>query len=197
MPKIVDKEEVRNKIMDAAMSVYADVGYHAATISGVAKAAGMGKGTLYLYFESKEALTVSLADRIFNGMEDAFMGDDHCETLEAFGEKLTATMDIPAERAGFVRVFFEVFGPSFASEEFVKSVAGFFDRLGDYYADQIKALQVDGQVSQDVDASVAGRTLAAMVDGVILHRGLFDISVRKHRAMIKEAIYMFASGLRA
>ena len=53
MPKIVDKEEVRTKIMDAAMTVYADVGYHAATISGVAKAAGMGKGTLYLYFEFK------------------------------------------------------------------------------------------------------------------------------------------------
>ncbi|MEM8985515.1 MAG: TetR/AcrR family transcriptional regulator [Pseudomonadota bacterium] len=197
MPKIVDKEEVRNKIMDAAMSVYADVGYHAATISGVAKAAGMGKGTLYLYFESKEALTVSLADRIFTGMEEAFMGEAHCDTLEAFGEKLKATMDIPAERAGFVRVFFEVFGPSFASEEFVKSVAGFFDRLGAYYADQIKMLQEAEEVSQNIDAAVAGRSLAAMVDGVILHRGLFAISVRRHRAMIKEAISMFADGLRA
>ena len=196
MPKIVDKEEVRTKIMDAAMTVYADVGYHAATISGVAKAAGMGKGTLYLYFESKEALTASLADRIFSGMEDAFIGEAPCDTLDAFGEKLRKTMDIPAERAGFIRGFFDVFGPSFSSEEFVKSVAGFFDRLGAFYADHIKELQAVGEVTSKSDPAIAGRSIAAMVDGVIIHRLLFDLSARRHRAMIKETVAMLINGMR-
>ena len=195
MPKIVDKEAVRNKIMDAAMVVYTEVGYHAATISGIAKAAEMGKGTLYLYFKSKEDLTVSLADRIFDGMDAAFMGEPHARTLKAFGAKLKRTMDVPAERASFVRVFFEVFGPSFAPEEFVKSVSSFFDKLGDYYGEQIALLQDNGEISKEIDAQTAGRSLAAMVDGVILHRGLFDIPVRRHRAMIKQAIYMFLTGL--
>lgn len=197
MPKIVDKEEIRNKIMDAAMTVYAEVGYHAATIDGVAKAAGMGKGTLYLYFKNKENLTASLAERIFSGMEENFTYGPPSETLEAFATRLKKTMDVQAEQAGSVRVFFEVFGPSFASDEFTKSVAGFFDRLGGYYADQLKKLQASGEVSKDLDAIVAGRALVAMVDGVIMHRGLFNLSARRHRAMIKEAIAMFVQGVRA
>ena len=75
MPKIVDKDEMKNKIMDAAMIVYSDVGFHVATMGAIAKQSGLGKGTVYLYFKSKEALTVALVDRIFGGMEDNFISE--------------------------------------------------------------------------------------------------------------------------
>ena len=196
MPKIVDKEEVRGRILDATMQVYSDVGFHAATISGIAKASGMGKGTLYLYFDSKEALTVALADRIFGGMGGAFMGKSSFDTVDAFKAHLKVTMTTTEERAKFVRVFFEVFGPSFASADFVKSVASFFDELGDYYAAELERLQSIGEVRADLDCSIAGRSLAAMVDGVILHRGLFAISKSRHGKMINAALDLLIDGMR-
>ena len=196
MPKIVDKEEVRSRILDATMQVYSDVGFHAATISGIAKASGMGKGTLYLYFDSKEALTVALSERIFGGMSSVFMGKSGFKSLDAFEAHLKATMTTTEDRAKFVRVFFEVFGPSFASTEFVKSVAGFFDRLGDYYASELESLKAAGEIRPDIDSKIAGRSLAAMVDGVTMHRGLFDISKARHAKMINAAVDLLIEGMR-
>ena len=188
MPKIVDKEEMKLRIMDAAMIVYSDMGFHVATMDAIAKQSGLGKGTVYLYFKSKEELTVGLVDRIFGGMEDNFFSQDLCETVEEFKAMLRKTMDIPKEHASFIRVFFEVFGPSFASKEFVKQVAGFFDRLGDHYAKHITHLQENEQISEAYDPKTTGRALASMVDGIILHKGLFAIPTKKHRELIEASL---------
>jgi AcrR family transcriptional regulator len=193
MPKIVDKEEMKNKIMDAAMIVYSDVGFHVATMDAIARQSGLGKGTVYLYFKSKDALTVALVDRIFGRMSEDFIGEKPCESLEEFRKQLRTTLDISKEHAAFIRVFFEVLGPSFASDAFVKKVADFFDQLGAHYAEQFTHLQKAGVLRSDLDAGITGRALAAMMDGLILHKGLFSISTRKHREMIDASLeLMFA-----
>lgn len=197
MPKIVDKEEMRNAILDAAMSVFAEKGFHAATVSHVAQAAGLAKGTLYIYFDSKDALTTAIVDRHFAGTSKQIMHERPCETLDAFLEELRRTMDVPAEEAAFYRVFFEVFGPSFASDEFTRHVARFFDKLGSHYARQIAHLQTIGEVAEHHDAASIGRVLASMLDGVVLHQGLFGIAARRHRRMIREAVKILGEGLRA
>jgi len=52
--------EKRRAILDAALRVFAQRGYAAARISDVAEAAGVGKGTVYLYFASKEDLLLGV-----------------------------------------------------------------------------------------------------------------------------------------
>jgi TetR/AcrR family fatty acid metabolism transcriptional regulator len=55
----------RERILDAAVRVFARKGFYATRVSEVAKAAGVADGTIYLYFESKEHLLVSLfEDRV-------------------------------------------------------------------------------------------------------------------------------------
>jgi AcrR family transcriptional regulator len=44
------------EILTAALSVFSEKGFAAAKLDDVAKRAGVSKGTLYLYFDSKEAL---------------------------------------------------------------------------------------------------------------------------------------------
>ncbi len=44
------------EILEAALGVFGDVGFARARLEDVAKAAGVSKGTLYLYFDSKETL---------------------------------------------------------------------------------------------------------------------------------------------
>ena len=188
MPKIVDKDEMRNNIMDAAMVVYAKVGFHVATMEAVAKQAGLGKGTVYLYFKSKEALTLSIVDRIFSGMEQSFISSQLSSNADEFRSQLRNTMDISQDHASFVRVFFEVFGPSFASKDFVERVAGFFDRLGQHYAQQIEHLQDIGEFRPDIEPETTGRAIAAMIDGIILHRGLFSMPVKRHRELIDSSL---------
>lgn len=45
----------RNEILDAAAEVYSKKGYHAATTKDIADRLGMRPGSLYYYFDSKEA----------------------------------------------------------------------------------------------------------------------------------------------
>lgn len=55
----------RDRILDAAVRVFAKEGFHATKVSDIARAAGVADGTIYLYFTSKEALLVSLfEDRV-------------------------------------------------------------------------------------------------------------------------------------
>jgi AcrR family transcriptional regulator len=51
-----DKEERRRAILAAAKREFAQKGYHSATVADVAKAAGLSYGSIYWYFDSKEAL---------------------------------------------------------------------------------------------------------------------------------------------
>ncbi len=55
----------RERILRAAVKVFAKSGFFAARVSEVAKAAGVADGTIYLYFKSKDELLVSLfEDRV-------------------------------------------------------------------------------------------------------------------------------------
>ena len=54
MPKII--ENLENRLISEAKKQIAEAGYNAVTIRSVAKACGVGVGTVYNYFESKEAL---------------------------------------------------------------------------------------------------------------------------------------------
>jgi len=54
----------KSQILDAATKVFAEKGFHRATIRDVARAAGVADGTIYNYFESKTALLLGLLDRL-------------------------------------------------------------------------------------------------------------------------------------
>ena len=54
----------KQAIMEAALAVISEKGYHPATVDEIAERAGVGKGTIYVYFKSKVALVSELIDSI-------------------------------------------------------------------------------------------------------------------------------------
>ncbi|HVL66455.1 MAG TPA: TetR/AcrR family transcriptional regulator [Vicinamibacterales bacterium] len=58
------REDVREAILDAADRRLARFGYKKMTVDELASDAGIGKGTVYLHFESKEEVVLSHVDRI-------------------------------------------------------------------------------------------------------------------------------------
>src|SRR5437588_12373184 len=56
-------EDRRQEILDAAVKVFKDKGVSKSTVADIAEAAGVAKGTVYLYFGSKEHLLAALRDR--------------------------------------------------------------------------------------------------------------------------------------
>lgn len=58
----MEKEKKRKTILQAARTVFAERGYDASTLDDIALRAGFAKGTIYLYFNSKEELFLSLME---------------------------------------------------------------------------------------------------------------------------------------
>ena len=90
----------RREIMDAARGVFQARGYSQARIAEIAERAGIAAGTLYLYFESKEALAQALCeDYVTRLMESIQPHLAHPNTATAIAESVrTALAFASAER---------------------------------------------------------------------------------------------------
>ena len=60
-------DDKRQRILDAAVRVFAKKGYHGAKVAEIAKKAGVADGTIYLYFRDREDILVSLFDEVMEG----------------------------------------------------------------------------------------------------------------------------------
>lgn len=69
------RQKRQEKIEAAALELFAEQGFHNTSITAIAKAAGISKGLLYNYYDSKEDLLHQIIDRA--------MGDGE-ELMEAF-----------------------------------------------------------------------------------------------------------------
>ena len=62
--RVAPGESRRELILDAADRLLAHFGYKKMTVEDIAREAGIGKGTVYLHFASKEEVVLSHVDRI-------------------------------------------------------------------------------------------------------------------------------------
>jgi AcrR family transcriptional regulator len=56
-------EARREELVDAALAIFGERGFRSTTLEDVAKQAGVSKGTVYLYFDSKDALFRAMVER--------------------------------------------------------------------------------------------------------------------------------------
>ena len=83
----------RQQIIDGARRVFIDMGFDAASMNDITREAGVSKGTIYVYFASKEELFEALIEEercaIFNDLYIALeQGGDVRDTLVRFGVAL-------------------------------------------------------------------------------------------------------------
>lgn len=85
------RHDKRSSVLDAAMIVFSNKGFHDAHVDEIAELAGVAKGTVYRYFESKEEILKEIIkgnnNRLVEGLNIIFSKDDHILELikEAIG----------------------------------------------------------------------------------------------------------------
>ena len=95
-------ERTRQKLLESAERIFAEVGYHDASIVKITEAAGVGQGTFYLYFSSKkevfDEVVLDLNTRVRHAMtEAAERGTTRSEQeLLGFGAFFRFTAEHPA-----------------------------------------------------------------------------------------------------
>lgn len=66
----VQTKEIREALLDKAESLLASYGYKKMTIDDLAREVGIGKGSVYLHFTSKEQIALSHVDRIVERLKE-------------------------------------------------------------------------------------------------------------------------------
>ena len=175
-PSHPSKEDVvaefrRRSILDAACHVFGDKGFELATVEAVAEAARVAKGTVYLYYPSKQAIY------------DAVFSTGMAEMERLIGERVAAADSARDAIAGFVTVRSEYFQqhPDFFRiyvAEFARQVTGPPDRGACQLAldRQTRALQkvmekavASGEV-REIDPESAALAVFDMSKGLIGRR---------------------------
>ena len=151
-------EATRRRVLEAAEAVFAEYGYHEASIVKLTERAGVALGTFYLYFDSKqsvfEALVIDLNNRVRQSMTEAMHG---------------ATTRIDAERGGFEGFFrFTAQHPALyrvvREAEFVSPAVMklHYERIVEGYTDGLRAAQHAGDVDDALDPEIAAWALMGM-----------------------------------
>jgi len=96
--QLAPREQKRRRILRAAIDVFADKGYFTARMTDIAEAAEVADGTLYLYFEGKEDLLMSVFDDVLGRFIDRL--DEEVASLDDPVEKLSVMLRLHLETVG-------------------------------------------------------------------------------------------------
>ena len=64
------KAEKKREILEAAVQVFAQTGYHNAKMAKIAEVAGVGAGSLYLYYRNKEDILEQISINLWEELTD-------------------------------------------------------------------------------------------------------------------------------
>jgi TetR/AcrR family fatty acid metabolism transcriptional regulator len=167
-PAVRKNGDKRERILSAAVKVFAKSGFYAARVSEVAKSAGVADGTIYLYFKSKEELLVSLfEDRVERLL--AFMRDD-LPKREGPPARLRAVIEMQLGLLEGERDLAEVITIILRqSTKLMKEYAApKFTAYLDGIARVVEEGQKSGDFRKDVSPHLVARSVFGALDGIAL-----------------------------
>ena len=99
MPKIVDHEQYRKKLLSQCFDLFAQKGYASITMRQVAQELGVSTGTLYHYFSSKDALFEQLVEQITQ--QDLLGATVELENLPTLADRIEALFSFVAQHEDY------------------------------------------------------------------------------------------------
>jgi AcrR family transcriptional regulator len=147
----------RQRVIDAAEAVFAQHGYHDASIVKITEAAGVGQGTFYLYFGSKkdvfDELVRDLNRRVRHAMKEA--SSQGKTRLEAEELGFRAYFRFTAEHPALYRIIRQA---EFVSPEMLRY---HYERLSSGYVEALRTAVDRGEIAE-LDPEVAAYALMGM-----------------------------------
>ncbi len=175
-PKRVDKDIKRRDIMEAALNVFSQKGLNNFKMIEVAEAAGVGKGTLYEYFASKDELIQACFEAIMDeweGFVRSRMGSETDSEL-LIRTIITTTFEFFTAERKRLEVMYDFFALSVPRGEDSTSmlkVQPLYQRLLADITEIIKA-GIEAGRFRPVEPSLAASMIMALIDGLFLQVAL-------------------------
>ncbi|MCA9908487.1 MAG: TetR/AcrR family transcriptional regulator [Anaerolineae bacterium] len=162
-------EERREQIMQAAEEIFIQKGFANARMDDIADETGLSKGTLYLYYKSKDELIIAILDRIFQrdfrDMDDL----DLAQITAADGIRRfvsLATADASAMRR-LMPVTYEFLALAFRNPVVQQALQHYFQHYKTILLPIIEHGMQTGEF-RPVNAEAVAIAIGALFEGVIL-----------------------------
>lgn len=139
------QEEKEELILEAALEVFSQRGFHGSTIDQIAEVAGMSKPNLLYYFRTKEAMHRALIDRVLENWLEPLQafdadGDPEEEIRSYIRRKLEMAREFPRESRLFANEILQ------GAPHIMAVLEGPLKDLVDEKADVIRAWIASGKV---------------------------------------------------
>jgi AcrR family transcriptional regulator len=168
--------DARNRILDTAATLIEQRGYSALGVAEICASAGVPKGSFYYFFESKQALALTVIDEHWATQRrqwEELLGSGH-DALRRLRDLFEATEEVQRagqQRAGLVAGC--LFGNlalelSNQAEEIRLRLQEIFEVQVDLIERTVAEAKERGQAGPSVDTREAARSIVAQIEGRVL-----------------------------
>jgi AcrR family transcriptional regulator len=190
-------EERKVQIVNAAEKVFTQKGLDNARMDDIAEETGLSKGTLYLYFKSKDALIATVLDRIFQREFRAFENIDlstisATEAIGVFTDTIIKDIKIILR---LMPVAYEFLALAFRNKIVQKALKIYVNQYMDIFSPIIQRGIETGEFRQ-VDVKDVGIAIGAIVEGTLL-LWIYDNSLVEPEKHIRSGMKLLLDGLLA
>ena len=196
-PRMDVSAERKAQILEAAKETFTNRGFHNTRMSDIAKESGLSKGALYWYFESKDAIILSLLEKVFEPeIQDlnALLEDDRSaeERLLSYAER--GADDIQA-MLKWMPLIHEFLVLAFRRDSIKKFIRSFYKRNMDLLEDLIQQGMDSGefQANSPQEAAIA---MGSIIEGTIM-LWMYDPEGIEIKIHILSNTQMLLNGLRS
>lgn len=181
------RSRTRACLLEAARHVLTRLGYQAATIADITRAADVGVGTFYLHFRDKDALLHTLLEE---GLEELR------EEIGAVVAPLPLAHSIPAAIRALCAALYahrDIVRIAYTSGSFIDLTRRGQELLAGYLQQAITAAQAQGVVGETIDAPLA----AGLISGMIIQGAMWwsDHPAPPPAHMADQIIHLLRGGL--
>jgi AcrR family transcriptional regulator len=143
VPVTARGEATRRKLLGAAEEEFGGKGFHAASVSSITTRAGVGQGTFYLYFHSKEEIFVTLVRDIGRKLRKQMLNaaGSAPDRLEAERFNLQGFLEFTQQHPGLYRIVQEA---QFVDEPVFRE---YYERLAKGYSEGLGDAVARGEIS--------------------------------------------------
>ena len=169
------RTELKEKIMQSAMQNFAKNGFDRTRMEDIATAAGLAKGTLYLYFKNKEDLFYAICDHNLEELRN--------QLSRLFNRKENIMLD--AERfyhqyrkgsLGGDTIWFEMIALSTRSPKLRKILAENQSKVYKVVKEFLKTQIERGFLREDINIDLIASVLIALYNGLAVNKLLLQTS---------------------
>ena len=195
-PKVTTqyKTEIREKIVDAAIVTFSKHGYDRTKMDDIAETANLSKGTIYLYFKSKEELFYAISENNIKALKEQLsVLFTKSEDLISDSQKFYVNFRKASEQSD--KVFLESIAESSRNQRLQEMLYHQRMKVLDIVTEYLKLQIKKGFFRSDIDIDAVAVGLVSLYDGLSISK-IIGISEAQNKKSWNETIKAILSSLR-